>query len=230
MDAAGWAALGTWVAAAIYVVILVYAVKQVGEAKRLRRAQTRPFVVVDIAPGYALYITVENVGSTLARNVTFEFPVPLRAAVEEPWEAVEAPLFKDGLKALPPGKRYRVFFDAFVTRVTSNQKLPMSYEVVVRYEDDDGNPYRDPYTLDLNSFMHTSPEEKGLPELVAELEAVRKTLDGWTDGVRGLLVHARDKDQMIVSDRERWEERQRERAARGAATAQTAPPEEPGTQ
>lgn len=230
MDAADWAALGTWVTAAIYVVILVYAVKQVGEAKHLRRAQTRPFVVVDIAPGWVLYITVENIGSTLARNVTFDFPVKLRASVEEPWEAAEAPLFKDGLKVLPPRKRYRIFFDAFMTRVNSDQNLPMSYEVIVRYEDDDENPYRDSYTLDLNSFMHMSPEENGLPELVAELQTIRKTLDKWTDGVRGVLVHSRDKDQMIDKDRERWEERQRERTAREAAPTEAEPSEDPGTQ
>jgi hypothetical protein len=66
-DAAAWGALGTWVTALIYVAILIYAVKQVGEAKRLRRAQTRPFVVVDIEPGFLLYLTVTRCCNTAVR-------------------------------------------------------------------------------------------------------------------------------------------------------------------
>ena len=49
-------AVGVWVTAIIYVVILIYAAKQVGEARRLRRAQTRPFVIVDLEPGYLVYL------------------------------------------------------------------------------------------------------------------------------------------------------------------------------
>ncbi len=51
MPATGWAALSAIAARLIlfvYVVLLVFAIRQVGEAKRLRRAQWRPFVVVEI--------------------------------------------------------------------------------------------------------------------------------------------------------------------------------------
>jgi hypothetical protein len=82
--------------------LLIYAVKQVGEAKRLRRAQIRPFVVVDIAPGWLLYVTVENIGTTLARNVRFEFTVPLESSRARPWEVEKAPRLKDGVALLPP--------------------------------------------------------------------------------------------------------------------------------
>ena len=83
MDAAGWSALGTWVTAAIYVALLAYAVRQVGEATRLRRAQTRPFVVVDLEPGYLIYLTVENIGTTVARNVTFSFEPALASTLSK---------------------------------------------------------------------------------------------------------------------------------------------------
>ena len=73
MNAAAWSALGTWVTVVIYGALLIYAIRQVGEATRLRRAQTRPFVVVDLEPGWLIFLTVENIGSTVARNVTFNF-------------------------------------------------------------------------------------------------------------------------------------------------------------
>ncbi|HEX7938866.1 MAG TPA: hypothetical protein VF483_07710 [Gemmatimonadaceae bacterium] len=198
--------------AAIYVAILIYAIKQVGEAKRLRRAQTRPFIVVDVEPGFLLYLTITNIGKTLARNVRFEFPRPLEAAVEKPWEVTEAPLLRNGVPSFPPGKRYRLFFDSFQQRVERGD-LPMEYEVVVGYEDDEKHPYEDRYILDLNSIMHTSPEEKGLPELVKQTKEIATTLKKWTDGGRGLLVHARDRDEMERQQRAAMEQRRQQRAA-----------------
>ena len=39
MDAAVWSAIGTWFTAFIYIALLVYAIRQVSEASRLRRAK-----------------------------------------------------------------------------------------------------------------------------------------------------------------------------------------------
>lgn len=196
MNATTWSAIGTCVAAGASVTLLFYAIRQVGEAKRLRRSQTRPFVVVDTAPDFLIYLTVENIGKTVARNLTFEFPVkPIPVLDPENNDVENAPLFKDGVKVLPPGKRYRVFFDSFNARM-ENPELPMVYEVIAHYEDDDGYSYHDPFTLDLNSFLHTEPEVAALPKIAAELAAIAKQTQRWSDGANGILVHARDKDQM----------------------------------
>jgi hypothetical protein len=199
----------------IYVALLVYAVKQVGEAKRLRRAQTRPFVVVDVEPGFLLYLTVTNIGKTLARNVRFEFSRPLEAAADKPWEVAEAPLLRDGVPSFPPGKKYRIFFDSFNDRA-EREDLPMQYEVVVQYEDDEKHPYEDSYILDLNSIMHTSPEEKGLPDLVRQTKEIATTLKKWTDGAKSLLVHGRDRDEMERQWRSAAEEHRQRRAGNGS--------------
>jgi len=212
MSATAWAAVGTWVTAAIYVAILIYAIKQVGEAKSLRRAQTRPFVVVDIEPGWALYLKIENIGATLARNVRFSFDPRLASSMQKPWEIEEAPLLRDGVDTFPPRKHYRIFFDAFQDRA-GRDDLPMVYTATVTYEDSDGHGYVDHYTLDLNSILHTSPEQPGLEKVGQELERMRKYFDRWTDGVRGLLVHARDRDEMQRQERELLEERRRAREA-----------------
>lgn len=210
MDATVWAAIGTWVTAIIYVAILVYAIKQVSEAQRLRRAQVRPFVVVDIEPGWILYLTVENIGTTLARDVRFHFEPELSGTVRPDSELREAPLLRNGVKSLPPRKRYRIFFDSFIER-TKEDKLPMEYVATATYTDDEGTTYKDQYVLDLNAFLHASPEEKGLPELVKEVEKIRKEVSKWTDRTRGILVHARNKDAMINRERAEIEEIRRER-------------------
>lgn len=224
MNSTAWTAVGAIAAAATfftYVAILIYAVKQVREAQRLRfeterlrRSQWRPFVVVDVEPGWILYLTIENIGTTLARNVQFSFTPTLASTVDRPWEFENSPLLRDGVATFPPRKRYRIFFDGIQERL-SRGDLPMKYAVRVTYEDDDGNSYDDGYTLDLNAFVNTSPDEKGIPDLVKELETIRKALDKWTDGARGLPVHTQDKDDLDRRTRARadeWRARQIEKS------------------
>lgn len=138
----------------------------------------RPFVVVDVEPGWILYLTIENIGTTLARDVQFSFTPTLASTGDRPWEFENSPLLRDGVATFPPRKRYRIFFDGIQERL-SRGDLPMKYAVRVTYEDDDGNSYDDGYTLDLNTFVNTSPDEKGIPDLVKELELYARP---WTSG------------------------------------------------
>jgi hypothetical protein len=56
---AAWAA---WATVLIYIVIGLFAWRQVHEARKLREEQARPFVIVDFEPGWLVYLTVENLG------------------------------------------------------------------------------------------------------------------------------------------------------------------------
>jgi len=223
MDAAGWSALGTWVTAAIYVALLAYAVSQVGEATRLMRAQTRPLVVVDLEPGYLIYLTVENIGTTVARNVTFSFEPALASTLSKPWQFDESVLLSEGIESVPPRRRHRIIFDAAIERLNS-EDLPKQHIASVSYSDDDGYEYEDRYTLDLGAMAHTSPEERGVPELVTEVANVRRELKKWTDGTRGILVHARDKDEMIARERADLEARRVVREAQRDVAGQAPEP------
>jgi hypothetical protein len=60
---AAWAA---WATAGIYVVLGLFAWRQVHEARKLREEQARPFVIVDFEPGWLVYLTVENLSRGLA--------------------------------------------------------------------------------------------------------------------------------------------------------------------
>lgn len=218
-DAATWAALGTWVMNAIYIVILVYAIKQVGEARKLRKTQIRPFVVVDVMPGYLLYVRVENLGQTVARNVRFEFPVALKSSLEPPREIDDLPLFRRGLATLPPGKSYRVLLDSFATR----KNLPMLYDVIVTYEDADGDKYSDKYVLDMESFLNTSPESNHIESAATSLKELLKVHKSWTDGISGIKVGTINKDVERAEERREVHVYERNRAMRNRAAKLPSP-------
>jgi hypothetical protein len=70
--ATDWAAVTAWAACAtvaVYVVLGIFAWIQVLQARRLREEQARPFVIVDFEPGFLIYLTVENIGRTMAREI-----------------------------------------------------------------------------------------------------------------------------------------------------------------
>ena len=82
--ATDWAAVTAWAAwatVAVYVVLGIFAWIQVLQARRLREEQARPFVIVDFEPGFLVYLTVENIGRTMARDVSIRFSPPSQAHV-----------------------------------------------------------------------------------------------------------------------------------------------------
>lgn len=230
LAATDWAAIGAWAAiatVAVYIVLGVFAWRQIREARRLREEQARlaresqeeqarlareswaeqarqarelqeeqarPFVIVDFEPGFLVYLIVENIGRTMARNVTITPDKPFESTLPIPREIDETPLFREPIPALPPGKKIRVLFDSAPARLNSD--LPRAYDVTVRYEGPFGQHYEpDRYPLDLSMYLGSALPPKGLPELVDEVEKVRRELAKWTDGIRGLRVNTVDRDR-----------------------------------
>ena len=203
---ATWAAAGTWATFLVYSALLVYAIKQVGEARKLREEQIRPFVVVDFDVDYLTHLRIANTGTILARNVTMKFNPPLSSTLSRPWPWENSPLFDDGIPTLAPGKEIRVHFDSYIAR--NEQKLDMAYEVWVTYDGYRGKRYQESYTLDLGIYENTTPPAKGLPELINEVEKIHKELHKWTDGIKGLQVHAVNNERRIRRrDRRVWIQR-----------------------
>jgi hypothetical protein len=73
----------------------------------------------------------------------------------------------------------------------TNAGLPLTYDVEVRYRGPTGNkPWKDTYRLDLGMYLGSALPPKGIPELVTEVENIRKEMERWRgSGLRGLLVH-----------------------------------------
>ena len=201
-----WPEVSAWAACAtvlIYVVIGLFAWRQVREARKLREEQARPFVMVDFDAGFVVYLTVENLGRTMAHEVTITFDKPLESSLRDPAEIAASPLFREPIPTLPPGKKIRVLFDSFDGRVEA--KLPMAYEVTLRYKGPTGRKaFQESYPLDLGIYRGSMLPQKGMPEIAAELENIRKEIKNWTgDGGRGVLVHARDQQRKDRIDRRR---------------------------
>jgi hypothetical protein len=133
--ATDWAAVTAWAAwatVAVYVVLGIFAWIQVLQARRLREEQARPFVIVDFEPGFLVYLTVENIGRTMARDVSIRFDEPLESTLSGPREIDESPLLRKPIPTLPPGRKIRVLFDQYAARLEAG--LPLTYDVTLRYK------------------------------------------------------------------------------------------------
>ncbi len=186
------AACAAWATVGIYVVIGLFAWRQVREARKLRVEQARPFVIVDFEPGFLVYLTVENLGRTMARDVSIRFDKPLESTLTGRLpgrrELDESPLFREPIPALPPGKKIRVLFDQINDRLKAG--LPLTYDVELRYRGPTGRKeWTEPYRLDLGMYLGSEPA-KGIPELVTELGNIRKEIEKWKGS--GIVVHAID--------------------------------------
>lgn len=189
-----YTAAATWASVLVLLGSLVFAWRQVGEARRLREEQARPWVVVRFDPGFIFGIVVENIGKTVAKDVKVGFDPHLESTWNRPWGWEESSLLEAGIPMLPPGDALRFDFDTYTDRLESD--LAMQYSVTVTYLDTVGRPLpADKYRLDLKLYEGMTLPPKAFPDLVQEVEKLRKEIAKWTDGVRGLEVHQVDRDK-----------------------------------
>lgn len=181
-DPEDWSALGSMATALIAMVAAVFAFFQVREARRTRRAQAQPFVVVDIAPsnvwGNILNLIIENVGTTLARDVIVKFDPPIATSIED-YSLASSDLIRHGIRSLPPRRRVEILFDLSHKRIGSG--LPDRYEVEVNfkdYQDRAQEPLR--YVIDL-AFLNglERVDEYGIHHAADALRKIEKTLKSW---------------------------------------------------
>lgn len=201
---AALAQVGTFV---IALVAAVFAWRQVREARKTREAQSQPFVVVDVVPGKLwpnrLTLVVENIGSTLARDVKLTFNPPLSSSFDDNALA-KSVLIREGISVLPPGRRIETLFDYSHDRL--ERKLPMRYEVIVDFTDHRGKAEESlPYVLDMEYLYDLEFEsEKTLHNVADSLDKIRRQMEGWRSlRGRGLEVWTRDSERDMAD--EQWQ-------------------------
>ena len=153
--------------------------RQVEEARRLREEQSRPFVVMDFdTEGALLFLTVSNIGTSLARDVRFEIEPRLSSAVINTLD--EMKMLRDGISTLAPGKTIRTLFDSAIQR--NETQLPDTYRVVTRYSDQDGRRHFEEATdLDLGIYWGLMRvDRKGLHDVHERLKEMRDVFRKWT--------------------------------------------------
>ncbi|MEH1098204.1 hypothetical protein [Micromonospora sp. CPCC 205561] len=142
-----------------------------------------------------VYLTIRNIGTTIARDVRITFDKKLESSLGKDSELNDSPLFREPIPMIAPGRKISVLFDSYNSRA-GDKELPMQYTVTLKYRDTDGKRHVDPpYPLDLAMYEGSSLEPKGIPELVDEVQKARKTMEKWTQGIKGLRVHTIDHEK-----------------------------------
>jgi hypothetical protein len=166
---------------------------QAREARRLRLEQHRPFVVIDVDfVGTAeLFLSVKNLGTSLARSVKFEIDPPLSSAVDIPVDKFK--MLTDGISTLAPGKELRTFLDIGFQRNESD--LPLVYSAGVTYTDETGRrSFDESMDLDIGQYMHLHfADRQDIHDVHERLKEIRDIFRkwSWSGGGSGLLTISR---------------------------------------
>lgn len=165
----------------------VVARRQLEQAERVHREQNEPYVIVDIqpdAPGSGLLILlIENIGPTIARDVTITADPPLVSATgDKLTERVQRGLSRT-IPMLPPGRRLKYAFDVSSTRFASD--LPTAYTFTVQAKGPFGDVESLEYLVDISSWretlLGTHPDAKvagALSDIAGSLSALTKAFEG----------------------------------------------------
>jgi hypothetical protein len=198
----------------VLVVAAIVAGRQVGEARRLREEQARPFVVIDFdVRNHLIYIVVSNVGNTLATDVRFEVDPPFESTIED-YQAKELKMFREGISTLAPGKVIETLFDSFIEREPT--ELPDAYKVTVRYSDERRRrSFAEVIDLDIGLYRNIlSVTRRDIHHVNETLGKMLTEMKRWSSTAPRGLVTMSPKERRAESRRQRrlLEENRRRRA------------------
>jgi hypothetical protein len=198
-----WTAIGSCVGASAAVVALIIAVifglRTVGEARRLRREQAQPYVAVFIeetGTGIHQYnLAVKNFGATAAKSVQVTItPKPrsanLRNSNAEDWLKVP-----EVIPVLVPGQRWDTYWD-WSGALDEAKDLPRAYVAEVSFNDSRGK-YVDTYRfpLDWGPLIDRGSQTKyGVHQVADALQDIRTTINRVTSGQGQVTVESFDRD------------------------------------
>src|SRR5262245_41170113 len=97
---------------------VIFAGLQVREARTSREEQSRPFVIAYFTPTWLTYFVVENIGSTIARDVSLTFTPALESTLTDA-DVLDAPALSEGIPTLAPGQKLRFLFDTAPERMAN---------------------------------------------------------------------------------------------------------------
>ncbi|MET9690425.1 hypothetical protein ABZY81_18405 [Streptomyces sp. NPDC006514] len=129
--------------------------QQLEHAEAVHREQNEPYVVVDIQPDVSgtLVIVVENIGSTIARNVRIEVDPPLESGWGEDLTEMLARAFSRTFPMLPPRRRLEFLLDE--QERFQNTGLPTAYTFTVRCEGPYGPVEDMQHVVDFGTYAET---------------------------------------------------------------------------
>lgn len=160
-------------------------------------------------------LVVTNIGSTLARDVIFEFDPPMVTS-EKYADIYELKAFNQGISTLPPGKEFRTLLDFGPPRY--EEKLPDVYRVKVSYRGDPGERlYVEDMDLDFGLYWNRRfITLRDVHDVHKQLETIANEIQKWRPGIgSGLLaVSPADVQKRQDEAQRNFEARSAERARR----------------
>ncbi len=164
------------------------------EMRAQRTAMGRPLVIVqeDYDGLPELDVAIRNVSEGAARDIEFEFSVPLESS--NGFVISDLPYFKYGLDFLPPNGEITCYWDELDSLLPflDEKGLRSGIHVTARYKDLSGAPYESQWRL--NPFLYKDTRlvrRKGMGDLV---KAIEKLVES-EDGSSGLKSQAQVPDQ-----------------------------------
>lgn len=217
MFSADWwvavAAIAAVVQALILAVAAVVAWKQVSEARTLRKAQTRPYVIAYLrlhteSPSF-VEIVVENIGATPAESVHVEVDPPFKSSLDQGVSdrVADWGLVAKGVAQIAPHQQLSTLADVLHSRF-GNDELPRKYDVTITYGDGlTHEKFTSSSVLDFDAFHgkhFISP--KNLGDLVDPVKKIASVLDSWSGppGAPGAVVLTKDYQTARDEILERW--------------------------
>jgi hypothetical protein len=172
--AASWTAVGTCATCLVLLATLLYVVKQLREAREMRREQFRPWVTVSFHfRSNVAFIKIENLGNTAARNVSVRFDPELVTTRSE--GIGEVRMLSEETPVLVPGDERLLLLDSVPARLDS--ELPKRHTAHVSYSDHRGEELpAEEFVLDFGLLDGTRILDKGLHDLAEEAIKIRKAM------------------------------------------------------
>jgi len=173
------------------------------ETKKMREAQTEPYVYVYADRFFELEpfcnITIKNIGNGVAKNIRFTKVEPdITVASKGDFRLSDVSFIKDGLTLLAPNQSIGVSVGPVVIFDIegAHELLRKTIEIEIEYESASGKPYTGSFLIDFSQFaymllpkdtskgildqIHTTSEEfkKEFKELKELCNKERRTLNG----------------------------------------------------
>ena len=181
--------------------------RQLEQAEKAHREQNEPYVIVDIqpdAPGSGLLVLlIENIGPTIARDVTIAVDPPLvSVSGDNLTERVQRGLSRT-IPMLPPGRRLKYAFDVSSRRFASD--LPTAYTFTVQAKGPFGDVEPMEYLVDFSSWRETLLGENPNAKTNAALGGIADSLSGLAKSYReanASAIRATDEEALARLRRE----------------------------
>lgn len=174
--------------------------RQLALSEQVRREQQEPYVVVDIQLnryiGNVFDVVIENVGSSMARNIKIVFDPPLERVrdldVTQPGPLADVYLFAEGIAQIPPRHRLEFFLDLTFERLNSD--LPRTYTVTVDAEGPFGPVETLTHKIDLNIYVGGIGrlQVNTIHQGVKELEKIRSVMGKASESIVKAIREASD--------------------------------------